>query len=79
MSTKSISGIKNAVRKSVQHSVSSISIRNSVSDVENVRRTVGMERLPELSSIRHQVDNDLCIKCGACKDNCNFNAVYVEM
>lgn len=43
---------KNAVRKSVQHSVSSISIRNSVSDVENVRRTVRQERLPELSSIR---------------------------
>ena len=27
----------------------------------------------------HQIDNNLCIKCGACKDNCNFNAVYVEM
>ena len=26
----------------------------------------------------HHIDNTLCIKCGACKDNCNFDAIYVE-
>ena len=24
------------------------------------------------------MNNDVCIKCGSCKDNCNFDAVYVE-
>ena len=26
----------------------------------------------------YHINNDACIKCGACKDNCNFDAVYVE-
>ncbi len=37
---RNISGIRNAVQKSVRHCVSSISIRNSVLAAENVRRTV---------------------------------------
>ena len=26
----------------------------------------------------HQIDTRKCIKCGACKDNCAFDAIYVE-
>ena len=26
----------------------------------------------------YHINNDVCIKCGSCKDNCNFDAVYVE-
>ncbi len=26
----------------------------------------------------HVIDNAKCIKCGACKDNCAFDAVYIE-
>jgi len=26
----------------------------------------------------YNIDNELCIKCGACKDNCAFDAIYVE-
>ena len=43
---------KSATQKYVRLCVSSISIPSSVSAVENVRRTVRRERLPELSSIR---------------------------
>ena len=26
----------------------------------------------------YHINNDLCIKCGACRDNCAFDAIYVE-
>ena len=27
----------------------------------------------------YHINNDVCIKCGSCKDNCNLDAIYVEM
>ncbi|MBQ9125583.1 MAG: 4Fe-4S binding protein, partial [Clostridia bacterium] len=26
----------------------------------------------------HVIDNDLCVKCGACESRCKFKAIYKE-
>ncbi len=51
---------------------------NSVSAAVNVQRTVRQVRFAGKIKHPYHIDNDVCIKCGACKDNCNFDAVYVE-
>ena len=53
-------------------------MKNSVSDAVNVPRTVRQERITGKIKHPYHINNDLCIKCGACKDNCNFDAIYVE-
>ena len=78
MNMRNISAIKNAVQKYVLLFVSSTSTLSSVSAAVNVQRTVRQVQSQVRLNIHITFDNDICIKCGACKDNCNFDAVYVE-
>ena len=80
--------IRSAFLILVLHLEDTLSVRSAARDVPSAQETVRWERSAEESKnahgirgevkVVHEIDNDKCIKCGACESSCAFGAIHIE-